>query len=156
MLKNLPAVQETSISIPGSGRSPEKEMATHSSIFAWRIPWTEEPGGLQSMGLWRVRNDWVKSSYSKKICKVFYHIFSHGLFRVKTWHACEEARCIPGGQSSGLHPPKAHLGKQKWYFLRPAPSRDVSLHQHLEPLFVPLCFWKWKGNFLKRSPTLAL
>ena len=38
-------------SIPGLGRSPEKEMATHSSILAWRIPWTEEPGGLQSTGL---------------------------------------------------------------------------------------------------------
>ena len=37
-------------SIPGSGRSPEKEMATHSSILAWRIPWTEELGGLQSTG----------------------------------------------------------------------------------------------------------
>ena len=38
-------------SIPGSGRSLEKEMATHSSILAWRIPWIEEPGGLQSTGL---------------------------------------------------------------------------------------------------------
>ena len=38
-------------SIPGLGRSLEKEMATHSCILAWRIPWTEEPGGLQSMGL---------------------------------------------------------------------------------------------------------
>ena len=37
-------------SIPGSGRSLKKEMATHSSILAWRIPWTEKPGGLQSMG----------------------------------------------------------------------------------------------------------
>ena len=36
----------------------EKEMATHSSVLAWRIPWTEKPGGLQSMGLHRVRNDW--------------------------------------------------------------------------------------------------
>ena len=36
--------------ILGLGRSPDKEMATHSSILAWRIPWTEEPGGLQSMG----------------------------------------------------------------------------------------------------------
>ena len=35
----------------------EKEMATHSSILAWRIPWTEEPGGLQSMGLQRIRHD---------------------------------------------------------------------------------------------------
>ena len=38
-------------SIPGLGRSPEKEMVTHSSFLAWGIPWTEEPGGLQSMGL---------------------------------------------------------------------------------------------------------
>ena len=37
----------------------EKEMATHSSILAWKIPWAEEPGGLQSMGLQRVRHDWV-------------------------------------------------------------------------------------------------
>ena len=51
-------------SIPGSGRSPgegekemEKEMATHSSILAWRIPWTEEPGGLQSPGSQRVGHD---------------------------------------------------------------------------------------------------
>ena len=38
---------------------PEKEMATHSSILAWKIPWTEEPGGLQSMGSKRVNHDWV-------------------------------------------------------------------------------------------------
>ena len=44
-------------SIPGSGRSPEKEMATHSSILAWRIPWTEEPGG--STGVTRVRHVWA-------------------------------------------------------------------------------------------------
>ena len=42
--------------IPGSGRSLEEDMATHSSILAWRIPWTEEPGGLWSMGSQRVRH----------------------------------------------------------------------------------------------------
>ena len=41
-------------SIPVSGRSPEKEMATHSSTLVWKIPWMEEPGRLQSMGLQRV------------------------------------------------------------------------------------------------------
>ena len=46
-------------SIPGSGRSLEKEMATHSSILASRIPWTEDPGGLLSMGSQRVRHDLV-------------------------------------------------------------------------------------------------
>ena len=44
-------------SIPGSGRSLEKEMATHSSILAWRIPWTEEPGRLQSTDSQRVGHD---------------------------------------------------------------------------------------------------
>ena len=46
---------------PGSGRSLEKEMATHSSTLAWKIPRTEEPGGLQSMGSQRVRHDWATS-----------------------------------------------------------------------------------------------
>ena len=48
-------------SIPGPGRSPEKEMVTHFSILAWKFPWTEEPGRLQFMGLQRVRHDWVTS-----------------------------------------------------------------------------------------------
>ena len=43
--------------IPRSGRPLEKGMATHSSILAWRIPWTEEPGGLQAMGLQKVGHD---------------------------------------------------------------------------------------------------
>ena len=51
MIKNLPANAGNSGSIPGSGKSPEEEMATHSSIFAWEIPWTVGPGRLQSMGL---------------------------------------------------------------------------------------------------------
>ena len=53
MVKNLPANAgdaENMNSIPGSGRSPGVEMATHSSILAWEIPWTEEPDGLQSTG----------------------------------------------------------------------------------------------------------
>ena len=52
-------------SIPGLGASLEKEMATHSSILAWRIPWTEEPGGLQSVGLQRVGHNRVTSLSSK-------------------------------------------------------------------------------------------
>ena len=50
MLKNLPAMHETWVQSLGQEDPLEKEMATHSSILAWRIPWTEEPGGLQSMG----------------------------------------------------------------------------------------------------------
>ena len=50
-VKNLPAVQGTRVQFLGWEDPLEKEMATRSSILAWRIPWTEEPGGLQSMGL---------------------------------------------------------------------------------------------------------
>ena len=57
MVKNPPAMQETWIWTLGWEDPLEKEMATHSSIPAWRIPWTEEPGGLQSMGLQRVGHD---------------------------------------------------------------------------------------------------
>ena len=55
MVKNMPAVQETLVQSLGQEDPLEKEMATHSSIFAWRTSWTEEPGGLQSMGFQRVR-----------------------------------------------------------------------------------------------------
>ena len=57
MLKNLSAVQETQVQSLGQEDPLEKAMATHSSILAWRSPWTEEPGGLQSMGSQRVRHD---------------------------------------------------------------------------------------------------
>ena len=54
MLKNLPARQETQVQSLGQEDPLEKGLATHSSIFAWEIPWKEEPGRLQSMGLQRV------------------------------------------------------------------------------------------------------
>ena len=57
-VKNAPAVQETQVPSLRREDSLEKEMATHTNILAWRIPWTEEPGRLQSMRLQRVRHDW--------------------------------------------------------------------------------------------------
>ena len=60
MVNNLPAnAGDTSDadSIPGSGRSSEEGMAIHSSVLAWRIPWTDEPGVLQSIGSQKVRQD---------------------------------------------------------------------------------------------------
>ena len=56
-LKHLPAMRETWVQSLGGEDPLEKEMATHSSILAWRIPWAEEPGGLQSMGSQRVGHD---------------------------------------------------------------------------------------------------
>ena len=57
MVKNLPALQGTQVQSLGQENPLEKGMATHSSILAWRISWTEESGGLQSMGLQRIRHD---------------------------------------------------------------------------------------------------
>ena len=57
MVKNLPAMWETWIQSLGQEDPLEKNMATHSSILAWRIPWSEEPGGLQSMGSQKVGRD---------------------------------------------------------------------------------------------------
>ena len=60
-IKNTPAMQEMQVRSLGGEDPLEKEMATHSSILAWRILWTEEPGGLQSKGLQRVGHDWATS-----------------------------------------------------------------------------------------------
>ena len=54
MVKTLPAMLETQVQSLGREDPLEKEMATHSSVLAWNVPWTEEPGGLQSMGSQRV------------------------------------------------------------------------------------------------------
>ena len=57
IVKNVPAVQENQVQSLGQEDPLEKEMATHSSILTWKIPWTEEPGGPQSTGLQRVGQD---------------------------------------------------------------------------------------------------
>ena len=56
-IKNLPAMQKTEVQSLDWENPLEKVMATHSSILAWRIPWTEEPGGLQTMGSQRAGHD---------------------------------------------------------------------------------------------------
>ena len=70
MVKNLPAIQEIQVQSLGWEDPLEKGMTTHSSILVWKIPWTEEPGELQSMGLQRVRHNWVTI-----IFKLFNYIF---------------------------------------------------------------------------------
>ena len=62
-IKNLPAVQKTSVQSLGWEDPLEKGMATHFSIPAWKISWTEEPGRLQSVGSQRVGHDWASTTY---------------------------------------------------------------------------------------------
>ena len=74
-VKHLPAAQETRVWSLGKEDSLEQEMATHSSILAWRIPWLKEPSGLQSSGLQRVGHNWATSfSLSPKHAKSSLHI----------------------------------------------------------------------------------
>ena len=64
-------------SIPGLRRSPEKEMATHSNILTWEIPWTEEPGGLQSMGLQKTGHNWVTTHTDRM---EWLHVHTQGIY----------------------------------------------------------------------------
>ena len=91
-LKRLPAMRETWVRSLGWEDPLEKEMATHSSILAWRIPWTEEPGGLQFTGSKRVGYDWATSLFwSEKVfislwlswCWVVFFFYD---FLWNTWH----------------------------------------------------------------------
>ena len=90
MVKRLPAMRETRVWPLGWEDSLEKQMTTHSSTLVWKIPWTEEPGRLQSMGSQRVRHDWTTSlTLNKQVlltfpklatlhsCSLIYHMYSN-------------------------------------------------------------------------------
>ena len=66
-VKNLPAMQETWVQSLGREEPLEKGMVTHSSILAWRIPLTEEPGGLQSLGSHRIGHNWSNLAHAHKM-----------------------------------------------------------------------------------------
>ena len=81
MVKNLPAVQETQVWSLSWEDPLEKGMATHSSILAWRIPWTENPGRLQSMGSQRIGHDWATNTHTH-----YYTYYNYlGENRMRSW-----------------------------------------------------------------------
>ena len=71
MAKNMPAMCETWIRSPGWEDPLEESIATHSSILAWMIPWSEEPGGQQFMGSQRVGHDWATNTFTSTYYTVF-------------------------------------------------------------------------------------
>ena len=86
-VKNLPARQETQVWSLSQGGPLEKGMATHCSIFAWRIPWIKECGQLQSMGPQRVGHDWVTSTHIhfwRKIIWIIWRLYESG-WRILWW-----------------------------------------------------------------------
>ena len=91
LVKNLPAVQETWVWSQGREDSLEKEVGSHSSTLAWKIPWTEEPGGLQSMGSQRVRHDWMTNTFTFTL---------HSVFGLPQWFNGKESTCNAGDVGS--------------------------------------------------------
>ena len=87
-VNNLPAVQETRVRSLGWENPLEKEMATCSSILAWEIPWTEEPGGLQSMGSQRVRHDWGTNTSILPFFNQWSSYLWHWLITCKSLNLC--------------------------------------------------------------------
>ena len=87
MGKNPPAMQETWVRSLGQEDPLEEEMKTPSSILAWEIPWTEEPGGLQSTGSQRVRQDWGQHSTARSD----YHTGQH-----RSWQGGENGKSTGG------------------------------------------------------------
>ena len=82
-VKRLPAMQETWVRSLGQEDPLGKEMATHSSTLAWKIPWTEKPGRLRSMGSQRVGHNWA-TSLSLSFCNAWY-FFPHSFIFILHW-----------------------------------------------------------------------
>ena len=84
LVKNLPAMQERWVQSLVQEDPLEKEMATHSSTLAWRIPWTKEPGGLQSMVLQRVGHDCATNFHFQRLEKYFPLMSSIAFIKIHT------------------------------------------------------------------------
>ena len=83
MVKHLPTMRETQVQSLGQEDPLKKEMATHSSILAWKIPWTEEAGRLQFMGSHRVGHDWSNSAAAAAAVKAM--VFSVVMYGCDSW-----------------------------------------------------------------------
>ena len=91
MVKCLLAMRKTWVQSLDWKDPLEKEMATHSSTLAWKIPWMEEPGRLQSMGLQRIRHDWETSHWLSKVMELFQMLFYKHCFQL--WYQSQFYRC---------------------------------------------------------------
>ena len=114
-------MQETHIQSLGQRDSLEKEMAAHSSILAWRIPWTEEPEGLQSMGSQRVGHDWVAKTFTIFLFKIMNPTARQTSFQIDllfllSWAAQNLNRCrgeMPYIQNLSVILHRKHLYKKE-------------------------------------------
>ena len=127
-VKNLPAIRKTWVQSLGWEDPLEKEMATHSSILAWRIPWTEEPGRLQSTGSQRIGHDWMTfTAPLENDLEISYKTNIHLLYVHKISLLC------------------FYLSEIKTY--APTNSRFIHKSQHYKQLKYPLT-GEWVDKFL--------
>ena len=113
-VENMPAMQETWVRSLGLEDPLEEKIATHSSILAWRIPWTEEPGGQQSMGLQRVRHD-----LGAKTATTTQNVFcKEGVREFESFFKSLEKKRLP----SFL---RVFKGRGTFFSLTPSPYRSV-------------------------------
>ena len=128
-------------SIPRSGRFPRKENGNHSSILAWRIPWTEEPGGLQSMGLQRVGHDSVTKLPPPHIIQMLPSLPVFNIPLSNTKHIDITVQPSPQSIYKNFHLPQLKLLcplKKIWPF---SPIRATGNHHST----LSLCTWLWQG-----------
>ena len=123
MIKNLPAMQETQVWSQGQEDPLKEEMAAHSIILAWRIPWTEEPGRLLSMGSQRLGHDWATFTSLHIMCAsgslqkhvglwdVSSSFLNQSWHRVKAYQELMERvrKCWKGYASACTNPPVGRL-----------------------------------------------
>ena len=105
MVKNMPEMQETQVQSLDQEDPLKKGMATHSNILAWKIPWTEKPGGLQSMGWQRVRLDWANNTFTFQHRNLDY--FPHkwcSLCSIISWITHHGGSAAVKAPVSSLHP----------------------------------------------------
>ena len=151
-------MQETWVRSLGREDPLEKEMATHSSIFAWRIPWTEEPGGLQSMESQTVRNNWVTEhacthawfggsgvkeggtwdfTYMKMMLWLPYHWMECVISRFShVWLCCSMDCSLPGSSVRGIF----QAGILEWVAI--SSTRGIFPTQGLIPCLLFLLHWE--------------
>ena len=135
-IKHLPAVQETWVWSLGREDPLEKGMATHYSILAWRIPWMEEPGRLQSTGSQRFRQDWTTSLATKTTTLTW--SLAPGSWAWPLWPYLVPSH--PPPQLPGLLPSMPTL--QRGPSL-PLPANAPSSHPSLYSLFFPLWLYSF-------------
>ena len=149
MVKHLPTMRETRVQSLGQEDLLEREMPTHSSLHAWKIPWTEEPGGLQSMGSQRVGHNWATSlSFT-----FTFKYFLPGWFQATNMNL---GRCEPSWFSSLCtsqfqHTTETgHLTESRIYFQGCQPQAGLFCLECFSPF---ACFSAFLLVFFRSDPT---